>query len=77
MLNPGKLLKMKGAWERFASNHPKFINFIQALQYYYLKEGTIIEINVSTEEGKTIDSNIKLTKEDIELFTSLSEMFRE
>lgn len=77
MLNPGKLLKMKSAWERFAGNHPKFISFISTLQYGYLKEGTVIEVNVSTEEGKTICSNLKLSKEDIELFNNLSEMFRE
>lgn len=77
MLNPVKLLKIKSAWERFAGNHPKFINFIGALQNNYLKEGTIIEINVSTEEGKTISSNLKLTKEDIELFNNISQMPRE
>ena len=77
MLNLGKVLKIKSAWERFAGNHPKFINFINALQHNYLKEGTVFEINVSTEEGKTISSNIKLSKEDIELFNNLCEMFRE
>lgn len=77
MLNPVKLMKIKRAWETFEDNHPKFINFIRALQYGYLKEGTVIEINVSTDEGKTISSNLKLSKEDIELFSSLSDMFRE
>ena len=74
MLNPGKLFKIKAAWEKFAINHPKFISFIGALQHNYLKEGTVIEINVMTEEGKNISSNLRLTKEDIELFKNFSEM---
>lgn len=76
MFNPGKLFKIKNAWESFAGNHPKFINFISALRYNYIKEGTIIEINVTTEEGKTISSNLKLTDKDMDLFTQMSEMFR-
>lgn len=76
MLNPAKLFKIKSFWERFAVNHPKFVNFIAALRSNYIKEGTIIEINVKTEDGKTICSNIRLNKDDIDMFAEISEMFR-
>ena len=46
----------------FARNHPKFVNFIGALKNNYIKEGTIIEISVSKEDGKQITSNLKLTE---------------
>lgn len=76
MLNPAKLFKIKGAWESFTRSHPKFINFINALRSSYLKEGTVIEIKVTTEEGKSICSNIKLSEEDIKLFMDMTEMFK-
>lgn len=76
MFNPTKLFKIKGAWESFALNHPKFINFIGALRNNYIKEGTVIEINVSSEDGRTISSNIKLTKDDMKLFSEISELLR-
>lgn len=75
MLNPAKLIKIKGAWESFARNHPKFINFLGALRSNYLEEGSIIEINVTTQEGKTISGNLKLTKEDTKLFMEMTELF--
>lgn len=77
MFNPSKLIKMKTSWERFATNHPKFISFLAALKSNsILKEGTVIEINVKTEDGKTICSNIKLNRDDIDMFTEITEMFR-
>jgi hypothetical protein len=76
MFNPTKLLKLKSTWERFAMNHPKFINFIAALQNNYIKEGTVIEVNVKTIDGRTICSNIRLNKDDMDLFTEISDMFK-
>ncbi len=74
MLNPSKLFKLKAGWESFARNHPKFINFISALRFGYLEEGTVIEINVTTQEGKTISGNIGLTKEDKKLLMEMSDL---
>lgn len=62
MFNPSKLFKLKGSWDRFAMNHPKFVNFIAALRNNYIKEGTVIEINVKTEEGKQSVQISGLTK---------------
>lgn len=74
MLNPGKLLKIKSAWDRFTRNHPKFEPFIKAVQRNSISEGTIIEINITTKEGNTISTNLKLTEEDMDLFKELSEL---
>lgn len=76
MFNPAKLLKIKGAWEKFTDNHPKFPKFMEAVGKNALEEGTIFEINVTTVSGSTMSSNLKLTKSDIELFRELSEMFK-
>ena len=76
MMNPMKLLKLKGCWERFTLNHPKFPQFINAVQTAGLNEGTIIEIKIITEEGKTLSTNVKINQSDKELFTELSEMMK-
>ena len=46
------LSKMKNAMETFRRNHPKFPLFLNAVSQDALVEGTIIEINVTTPEGK-------------------------
>lgn len=75
MINPAKLLKLKGAWDVFSQNHPKFPKFINAVHQNGLQEGTIIEINVTTAEGKTLSSNLKLKESDLSLLGELSELF--
>lgn len=74
MFNPSKLFKVKNAWDTFSSNHPKFAMFLNALHQNGLEEGTIIEVNVTTASGKTLGSNLKLTKSDMDLFKELSEL---
>jgi len=76
MINPAKFLKLKSTWERFSMNHPKFVSFLATLQNNFIKEGTVIEINVKTEEGKSICSNIRLSKEDIDMFSEFSEILK-
>ena len=74
MINPVKLMKIKKLWDDFSQSHPKFPGFLSAVQKTGLEEGTIIEINVTTADGKTLSSNLKLTPSDMELFKELSEM---
>lgn len=74
MINPMKLMKFKNAWDTFTNNHPKLPGFLKAVKMSAVKEGTVIEINVTTAEGKTLSSNIKLKESDIELFQELSEL---
>jgi len=74
MMNPAKLFKLKGAWETFSRNHPKFPQFVSAVQQNAIKEDSMIEINITTLEGKTLSTNLKLTQSDMDLFRELSEM---
>lgn len=76
MINPAKLLKFKGAWDTFSKNHPKFLSFLDAVRRNAMEEGTVIEINVTTASGKTINSNLKLTESDMKMFRELSELIR-
>jgi len=46
--NPAALLQMMNLWNRFERNHPKFPKFLKAVAQKGIKEGSIIEINVTT-----------------------------
>lgn len=68
------LSKMKNAMETFRQNHPKFPLFLNAVSQDALVEGTIIEINVTTPEGKNYCTNVKLKSSDLELMETLKNM---
>jgi hypothetical protein len=76
MINPAKLLKFKSYWDKFTQNHPKFPLFINAIQSNGIEEGTIIEINVTTAEGKNLSTNLKITASDKEMFHELAELMK-
>ncbi|MDF2484897.1 MAG: hypothetical protein K0R46_1065 [Herbinix sp.] len=77
MINPVKLFKMKGLWEKFVQNHPKFPQFISAVQNNGMNEGTIVEITITTADGKNLSTNIKITESDKEMLAELSELMKE
>lgn len=74
MINPAVLLKLKGAWDKFSANHPKFPMFLKAASQNAIEEGSIIEIAITDSEGRKIDTNLMIKAEDMELFESLKQM---
>lgn len=76
-VNPMKLLQLKGAWETFQRNHPKFPQFMKAVGKGALAEGTVMEITVTTAEGKTLSTNLKVTAQDMELVRQLQTIISE
>lgn len=78
MINPAMLFRLKSSWERFTAAHPKFPLFLQAASKNdVLRENTILEINITTPEGRDISTNLKLTSEDLQLFSELKEMAKQ
>lgn len=73
MMNPGMIFKIKGAWDKFTANHPKFQPFLMAAQGQ-IQEGTIIEVTIMNPQGDRINTNLKLTASDMELFESMKDM---
>lgn len=69
-----QLLQIKGMWTEFTSRHPKLPNFLNAVSQNGIKEGTIIEVQITTPEGKNLASNLKISREDMELFQKIKEM---
>lgn len=70
-IDPIKLMKLKSAIGGFQSRHSKFVNFIHAMSSQCMNEGTIIEVNVTTPDGKRYVSNMKVSAEDVEFLSNL------
>ena len=73
-INPMQLFAIKGCFDKFSAAHPKFIQFIKAVSASGVNEGTILECKVITPDGKEMQSNIKITAEDLELVEKLREI---
>ena len=73
-MNPMDILKFQGMWTEFTRRHPKFPLFLNALAQNGITEGTILEIQVKKPDGTELSSNLKITKEDMELFQQLKQM---
>ena len=67
-MNPIAMMQAAGRIKIFQEQHPKAIAFIRSISGGDLREGSVIELKVTTPEGKESVSNIRLTKEDIETF---------
>ena len=74
MMNPAMLFKIKGMWEQFVQNHPKFPMFLNALKNSGMGEGSIIEIQITQPDGQQLKTNIKVTESDMELIEQLKGM---
>lgn len=70
-MNPIAMMQVAGRVKIFKEQHPKAIAFIQSISGGDLREGTVIELKVTTPEGKESVANIKLTQDDIETFNLL------
>lgn len=74
MINPAKLLELNRMKNAFEQRHPRIFPFLTAISKDGLREGSIIEMNVKTPEGKNYCANMKVTREDLELFQELKKM---
>ena len=72
--NPAAIFQMMNLWNKFKQNHPKFPKFMTAVYQNGIKEGSIIEINVTTADGQSLNSNLKITASDMELIEQLKEL---
>ena len=65
-MNPMLLMQLQQRFSLFSQDHPKVLPFFRAIGSNAMQEGTIIDIKVTTPDGKELASNIKLTANDIE-----------
>lgn len=74
MVNPASLMTVMNAWKTFQEGHPKFPAFLGAVNRNGIKEGTVIEIAITDPDGTKIETNIKVSATDLELFNTLKQM---
>lgn len=66
--------KIQSGLNTFRQNHPKFPMFLKAVSQEALVEESVIEITVTTPEGKEYCSNLKVKPSDLELVEILKNM---
>lgn len=71
-MNPMNIMKMKNLLDRFKKNHPKVPMFFSAAGQN-IDVDSVIEIKVTTIDGKELCTNMKVTKEDMDLVRQLKE----
>lgn len=74
MINPAKLLTMKKDWEAFSQRHPKFVQFFMTLMQNGVGVGSVIDVTVTLPDGKSYQSNMRLTQEDVDFVKNIGNM---
>ena len=65
-VNPMDLLKMKERLQIFRDQHSRFPLFLKDVGEHAIAVGSVVEMKVTSPEGKEYITNIRLTPEDIE-----------
>ena len=72
-MNPMMLMQIKGMLDDFKKNHPKVPMFFSAAAQS-IGENSIIEITVTSPEGKKICTNMRVTADDLKLVEQMKNM---
>ena len=73
-MNPQAMLTMMSLFGGFKARHPKFVSFGNDIMKSGVPEDSIIEISVTKPGCEKITTNLKITKEDLELIETLKNM---
>ena len=76
MDNFSNILKLKGMWDSFVREHPRFPQFLTAMKNKGVRVDSIIDLTITDSDGTRISTNIKVTESDIELFNTLMSIGR-
>lgn len=77
MMDFSSIMKIKGAWDTFSSNHPKFMPFMRAVTTDGIQAGTMIEMKVTSPEGKEYNTNLRITESDLALFQEMKSIMNQ
>ena len=72
-MNPMMLMQMQQRLQTFQQDHPKVMPFFMAVKDTAMVEGTVLAMKITTPDRKTLESNIKLTANDIETMKMMSD----
>ena len=68
------LMTLKSSFDKFKNNHPRFIQFAQAIMRSGVQEGTVFECKVILPDGRELQTNFKVTQDDLDMFEKLKEV---
>ncbi len=74
MFNPAKILQFRKDWGEFEKRHPKFVLFIGAIMKNGIGEGSVIDIKITLPDGRELESNLKVSAEDVEFLKNVGEL---
>ena len=66
MMNPMDMMQLGGRLSIFRQQHPKFGAFLRDAGKDAMREGSVLEMKVTSPEGQEYVTNIKLTADDVE-----------
>ena len=69
-MNPMAALRLRPLVKQFRENHPKVPAFFKAAASA-VDVGSVVEMKVTSADGKELVSNIRITEQDIELIREL------
>ena len=72
-MNPMSVLKLKNLLNSFKENHPKVPLFMKAASGI-VTEGAVIELKITSAEGQTLVTNIRVNEQDMELINELKNL---
>ena len=70
-INPIKLMQLKGKWNDFQNAHPKFMPFLNAASNK-MEPGSVFAISVTSPDGKVLETNLRLSADDVELLKEVA-----
>lgn len=65
-INPMAMMQLKGRLDQFNRDHPRVMPFFHMLANQAFEEGTVLELKVTTPDGKDFVTNIRLNANDLE-----------
>lgn len=72
-MNPMNIMKIKGLMDQFSASHPRVPMFFRDASQC-IGEDSVIDITVTTAEGKILRTNMKVTAQDLELIGQLKNL---
>ena len=72
-MNPLEMMSFGSKLERFGQQHPKVVAFFKG-NHRELREGTVIEFRITTPEGKSVATNMRITADDEDTIDMIRKM---
>lgn len=73
-VNPLELMKMKERLTTFHTQHPRVGAFLSDVSANAIREGSIVELKVTSPEGREYVTNIRVTSDDMKTLDILKNM---